>query len=271
MAKRISSIEMNRRKLLIGTGSVFAAGIMSRAASFDAAAQDLSVGRLFFHPGQGEAVAALAEVMWPETEASAGGREAGVMYYIDRAVAGPYREHQPAYTAGLEWLDFASMQAHGAAFADLEPEHQEDVVLQIYDGDLGSISAVDVSRSGHALTASGTQATPEADEAGQATPAGEVAATPVAPDEDLAIPQRFIDGVLVPGVSPSNVADLRAFLEIVRTHVMEGLFSDPVYGGNREFAGWAAVGYPGPYVVYTEEQQQTFEPLDLPFQSIADF
>lgn len=262
MAKKISSVEMNRRKLLIGTGSVFAAGIMSRAASFDAAAQDFSTGRLFFHPGQANAIDALAEVMWPETEDSAGGREAGVVYYIDRAVAGPYNEFQPVYTAGLEWLDFASMQAHGAGFASLEFEQQEDVVTQIFDGDLGAITAADVSRSGHTLTpSSATEATPE----------GEDAATPVVEEEDLSSPQRFIDGVLVPGTASSTVADLRGFLDIVRVHVMEGLFSDPVYGGNRDFAGWAAVGYPGPYVVFTEEQQQSFEPLDLPFQSIADF
>lgn len=262
MAKGISSVEMSRRKLLIGTGSVFAAGIMSRAAMFDAAAQDASVGRLFFHPGQANAVDALAEVIWPETEGSAGGREAGVMYYIDRAVAGPYSEFQPAYTAGLEWLDFASMQAHGAAFASLGFEQQVDVVTQIFDGELGSLTAADIARTGHSLAQSS---------ANEATPAGEDAATPVAAGEEPSTPERFIDGVLVPGTAPSTVADLRAFLNIVRVHVMEGLFSDPAYGGNRGFAGWAAVGYPGPYVVYTEEQQQSFEPLGLPFQSIADF
>jgi gluconate 2-dehydrogenase gamma chain len=60
------------------------------------------------------------------------------------------------------------------------------------------------------------------------------------------------------------------FLDIARIHTMEGLFADPIYGGNRDFAGWRAVGYPGPYYVYTEEEQQSFEPLDKPLQSIAD-
>ena len=31
----------------------------------------------------------------------------------------------------------------------------------------------------------------------------------------------------------------QAFFETVRTHTMEGLFADPVYGGNKDFAGWA--------------------------------
>lgn len=266
MASKLSSLEMNRRKLMVGTGSAFAAGILSRAASLDVLAQDASTGRLFFNLAQANAIDALAEVMWPETEASAGGSEAGVVYYIDRAVAGPYSDFQPAYTAGLEWLDFASLQAHGAAFAELEFEQQEDVVTQIFEGGLGEITAADVSRSGHAIiSTAGGEATPEAGD--MATP---VQATPVPEEETANEAVHFIDGVMVPGTSPASVVDLSAFLNVVRIHVMEGLFSDPAYGGNRDFAGWAAVGYPGPYIVFNEEQQQSFEPLDLPFQGIAD-
>jgi hypothetical protein len=63
----------------------------------------------------------------------------------------------------------------------------------------------------------------------------------------------------------------RAFFEMLRTHTMEGVFSDPMYGGNRDFAGWKAVGYPGPFYFITEEQQQqTNAPLSMPYQSVAD-
>ena len=58
--------------------------------------------------------------------------------------------------------------------------------------------------------------------------------------------------------------------ELIRTHVIEGIFSDPIYGGNREFAGWQAVNYPGAHYIYTAEEQQTFEPLNKPFLSVAD-
>lgn len=58
--------------------------------------------------------------------------------------------------------------------------------------------------------------------------------------------------------------------EMIRTHVMEGIFSDPIYGGNREFAGWQTVNYPGAHYIYTAEEQQTFEPLNKPFLSVAD-
>jgi gluconate 2-dehydrogenase gamma chain len=44
----------------------------------------------------------------------------------------------------------------------------------------------------------------------------------------------------------------QAFFRTVRTHVMEGMFADPVYGGNRDFAGWRLIGFPGAQMQYTE-------------------
>ena len=32
---------------------------------------------------------------------------------------------------------------------------------------------------------------------------------------------------------------------------MEGMFADPVYGGNKDFAGWKLVGFPGAQLFYT--------------------
>ncbi|HEX4195124.1 MAG TPA: gluconate 2-dehydrogenase subunit 3 family protein [Stellaceae bacterium] len=44
----------------------------------------------------------------------------------------------------------------------------------------------------------------------------------------------------------------QAFFRTVRTHTMEGMFADPVYGGNRDFAGWRLIGFPGSQMQYTE-------------------
>ena len=46
----------------------------------------------------------------------------------------------------------------------------------------------------------------------------------------------------------------QAFFNTVRTHTMEGMFADPVYGGNKDFAGWVLVGFPG--------AQPLFSPAD---------
>ena len=37
-----------------------------------------------------------------------------------------------------------------------------------------------------------------------------------------------------------------AFFATVRTHTIIGFLADPKYGGNRSYAGWQVVGYPGP-------------------------
>lgn len=36
-----------------------------------------------------------------------------------------------------------------------------------------------------------------------------------------------------------------AFFNLIRSHTIQGMFSDPFYGGNANFAGWDLIGYPG--------------------------
>jgi gluconate 2-dehydrogenase gamma chain len=38
---------------------------------------------------------------------------------------------------------------------------------------------------------------------------------------------------------------LQVFFNLVRTHTLQGMLTDPYYGGNRNFLGWAWLGYPG--------------------------
>lgn len=46
-----------------------------------------------------------------------------------------------------------------------------------------------------------------------------------------------------------------AFFELVLEHTIEGTFSDPFYGGNRDFIGWTLIGYPGIRLAVTESDQ----------------
>jgi gluconate 2-dehydrogenase gamma chain len=48
----------------------------------------------------------------------------------------------------------------------------------------------------------------------------------------------------------------QAFFDTIRTHTFEGMFADPVYGGNKDFAGWRLVGFPGGQAVYTPADMQ---------------
>src|SRR5215470_15298046 len=52
-----------------------------------------------------------------------------------------------------------------------------------------------------------------------------------------------------------------AFFNTVRTHTMEGLFADPIYGANKGFAGWRLVGFPGAQPEFTAADMQSSEPF----------
>jgi len=49
----------------------------------------------------------------------------------------------------------------------------------------------------------------------------------------------------------------QAFFNTLRTHTMEGMFADPVYGGNKDFAGWRLVGFPGAQPVFTKTDMES--------------
>jgi gluconate 2-dehydrogenase gamma chain len=51
----------------------------------------------------------------------------------------------------------------------------------------------------------------------------------------------------------------QAFFNTLRTHTIEGMFADPVYGGNQDFAGWKLVGFPGAQPAFTEADMKSKE------------
>lgn len=53
-----------------------------------------------------------------------------------------------------------------------------------------------------------------------------------------------------------DYGDSAAFFELVRRHTLEGMFGDPSYGGNANFAGWDLIGYPGPRMYVSPEMQK---------------
>ena len=40
------------------------------------------------------------------------------------------------------------------------------------------------------------------------------------------------------------------FFALLRAHTLEGMFCDPVHGGNEKLSGWTMVGFPGPLMDY---------------------
>lgn len=71
--------------------------------------------------------------------------------------------------------------------------------------------------------------------------------------------------------SSDELARLGYFFEVVREHVLQGLFCDPLYGGNRDAVGWKLVGFPGAYWGYAEYQgRRNFDATELPIQTLGD-
>ncbi len=53
-----------------------------------------------------------------------------------------------------------------------------------------------------------------------------------------------------------STAASRAFFTRIRRLTLEGTFSDPFYGGNKGFAGWDLIGYPGPRLAVGPDEQK---------------
>ena len=51
-----------------------------------------------------------------------------------------------------------------------------------------------------------------------------------------------------------------AFFNMVRNHTMQGMFSDPSYGGNANFIGWDLIGYPGIRMAVSPDEQSMSKP-----------
>jgi len=55
--------------------------------------------------------------------------------------------------------------------------------------------------------------------------------------------------------------DSRTYFNRIRQLTLEGMFGDPFYGGNRGFAGWDLIRYPGPRLAVAPADQNVREPI----------
>lgn len=143
----------------------------------------------FLNADDAATVAAFTERLMPGAPGKPGALDAGVLNYIDLALAGAYSHLQDFYRRGLNSLEAFCQKTYKASFVTLGAERQNEVIRAL--------------------------------ENGKATEFGWPRA--------------------------------QAFFNTLRTHTIEGMFSDPVYGGNKDFAGWRLVGFPGAIPVFTTE------------------
>lgn len=142
-------------------------------------------GRQFFNEHQWMTVEALTAQIIP-TDDYPGAKEAGVVNYIDNALATVYSAQQEMYVLGIKGVDLSAKALFKKdRFIDLKSEDQIEL-LKAMDRD------------------------------------------------------ELPEGIW------SEMSASSFLYDCLLVHTFEGFYGDPKYGGNRNYVGWALVGFPGP-------------------------
>jgi gluconate 2-dehydrogenase gamma chain len=70
------------------------------------------------------------------------------------------------------------------------------------------------------------------------------------------------------GPTPAEVAQ---YFQLLLAHMREGMFGDPMYGGNKDFAGWDLIGYPGIKLVWTAQDQKIGAKVPFEHRSAGEY
>ncbi len=184
-----------------------AAQAQAQAASPAAAAQPATepAGYEYLKPVEQAFVEALVDHMIPKDELTGSGTEIGLATYIDRALAGSWGKGDRLYKDG-PWQRGTPNQGYQLPLTPAE----------LYRAGIQGSNAYCRKTFGKDFD----RCTAEQKETFL---------------KDLAAGKITLDGGL-PG---------RAFFVVLYDNVMEGMFADPIYGGNKDKVGWKMIGFPG--------------------------
>ena len=153
----------------------------------------------FLTPEEESFIDAAVARLIPQDDLGPGAKEAGVTTFLDRQLAGPFGRAEHWYMQG-PWEDGEKTQGYQSR---LTP-------AQLYRA---AIKAIDA----HSRAAFGDKAFAEL----------------AADDQD-----QVLTG-LENGTIELQGADAKTFFDVFLQNTIEGFFSDPIYGGNRDMAGWS--------------------------------
>ena len=182
-----------------------AAQAPSTAPAAPAKAADAPAGYTFFKPSEAAFVEAMVDHMCPKDELTGSGTEIGLAVFIDRALAGSWGKGDRLYSQG-PWQAGTANQGYQLAM----------VPADLYRAGIQGSDAY--CRKTY-----------------QKTFRGCTVAQKEAFLKDLAAGKITLDGDL-PG---------RAFFDVAYQSVVEGMYADPVYGGNKDKVCWKMIGFPG--------------------------
>jgi gluconate 2-dehydrogenase gamma chain len=240
MADPISSLlRISRRSLLAST-----AAFLSSASSVHAAtiSQGLPWGPntatppvpvrpgpwVFFTADEAAIVEAAVDRLIPPDERGPGGKDAGCAVFIDRQLAGPFGRSDGLY---------------------MKPPFMPGAATQGYQ--LPDAPAARYRAGLKALAAHINSTFP-----------GKSFATLSPQDQDKVLAGLESGSIALDGVNAAQ------FFALLLENTIEGFFADPIYGGNRNMAGWKLVGFPGARYDYRDWVERHNEPYPLPPVSI---
>jgi gluconate 2-dehydrogenase gamma chain len=226
---------VSRRDLISGAavvGTTFAlqdhqAAAQSLPASPAGAAvpQPISPGpNQFFSTDEASFIDAAVSRLIPNDDLGPGAKEAGVMTFIDRQLAGAFGRAETWYMRG-PWAEGTKSQGYQTR---LTP-------AQLYRA---AIRAVDAYCRQSFAGKSFVQIDGEQQD-------------------------RVLRGLETGTIVLSGVPAER-FFEVFLQNTIEGFFSDPIYGGNRNMVGWKLIGFPGARYDYRSYVSKHGQRLNLP-------
>lgn len=175
---------------------------------------------LFLTESEAAFLTAAAARLIPGDALSPSAADAGAVTYLDRQLAGTYGSGERLYLQG-PWKEGTPRQGYQLRFTPRE----------LYRT---SLTALDrLVRERFANRSFATLGEQEQDDFLRELEAG----------------QLDLDGV------PSAV-----LFETLLANVIESYFADPVHGGNRDYAGWRLVGFPGAYAQFGDLVEQHGRP-----------
>jgi gluconate 2-dehydrogenase gamma chain len=224
----MSKQELDRRDFLKGAvvGGAAAAGTAAIAPTDSAQAQQLAAaanspgssaaGYVFLDLEEAAFVEALVDHMVPADELTPKGTDLGINIYIDRALAGGWGKGDRLYTQG-PWKPGVPSQGYQLP---LTP-------AQLYRAGIEATNAHCNKTSGKSFDRL-----------------------------DASQREEVLVGLSSGKISFDNGPPVRVFWATLYQTVMEGMFSDPIYGGNRDKAGWRMIGFPGVIAVHRDHVEK---------------
>ena len=215
---------LDRRDFLKGAGVVGTAAAAGGTAAIatpeiaqaeplaQATAAPAAAGYTFLNLDEAAFVEALVDSMVPADEISPKGTDLGVNVYIDRALAGAWGKGERLYMQG-PWKQGSPSQGYQLP---LTP-------AQLYRAGIEATNAHCRKTYGKSFD--------RIEEAQR---------------------QEVLVGLSTGKITFDSGLPVPAFWATLYQTVIEGMYSDPIYGGNRNKAGWAIIGFPGVIAVHRD-------------------